>query len=280
MLLDQATPADLPAVAALVNSAYRGDSSRQGWTTEADYLGGQRTDAETLAADLAAIPGARVMLLRDEQDLLATVWLEPKTPTTWYLGMLTVRPSLQDRGSGRSLLAGAEDLARTAGVQLMQMTVVLSATQIFKLVIDSQRNALATQNVQESLKYFLEVTAKEMRMAQKSNGVCPGISSGQIFVVTSNAYGNSLSFKNYYGECVTYAVTLDGTTPRFRITRNAASDFISPAKISIDALNFVLADDAQTQPTITINIKAHALNSAQFKSEMVIQSSIASRYYK
>ena len=124
MLLDQATPADLPAVAALVNSAYRGDSSRQGWTTEADYLGGQRTDAETLGADLAANPGARVMVLRDGRDLLGTVWLEPKTPTTWYLGMLTVRPSLQDRGSGRRLLAGAEDLARTEGIQLMQMTVV------------------------------------------------------------------------------------------------------------------------------------------------------------
>ena len=123
MLLDQATPADLPAVAALVNSAYRGDSSRQGWTTEADYLGGQRTDAETLGADLAANPGARVMVLRDGRDLLGTVWLEPKTPTTWYLGMLTVRPSLQDRGSGRRLLAGAEDMARTEAVSYTHLTL-------------------------------------------------------------------------------------------------------------------------------------------------------------
>lgn len=51
-----AAHSDLPAVANLVNSAYRGESSRQGWTTEADYLGGQRTDAETLARDLAEDP--------------------------------------------------------------------------------------------------------------------------------------------------------------------------------------------------------------------------------
>ena len=51
-----ATASDLPAIAALVNSAYRGDSSRQGWTTEADYLGGQRTDAQALGHDLATNP--------------------------------------------------------------------------------------------------------------------------------------------------------------------------------------------------------------------------------
>ncbi|OXE36150.1 MAG: GNAT family N-acetyltransferase [Phenylobacterium zucineum] len=124
MLLDQATPADLPAIAALVNSAYRGESSRQGWTTEADYLGGQRTDPETLAAELAANPGARIMLLRDGADLLGTVRLEPKGGGTWYLGMLTVQPGRQDRGAGRALLTAAEDLARSEGIQRLEMTVV------------------------------------------------------------------------------------------------------------------------------------------------------------
>ena len=40
-----ATVQDAPEIAILVNSAYRGDSSRQGWTTEADLLDGTRTDA-------------------------------------------------------------------------------------------------------------------------------------------------------------------------------------------------------------------------------------------
>jgi ribosomal protein S18 acetylase RimI-like enzyme len=126
MSLLPATPDDLADVAALVNSAYRGETSRQGWTTEADYLDGQRTDVVTLAADLAANPDARLLLLRDAEDgpLLGTVWLEPAGHGTWYLGMLTVRPDLQDRRLGRTLLEAAEAHAAAAGATRMRMTVV------------------------------------------------------------------------------------------------------------------------------------------------------------
>jgi ribosomal protein S18 acetylase RimI-like enzyme len=121
-----ADPSELPAIAALVNSAYRGESSRLGWTTEADYLGGQRTDAQTLAGDLAANPQAAVMTLRDEVGgpLLGCVWLEPTDGGAWYLGMLTVRPDLQDRQLGRTMLAAAETHVRERGAQRVRMTVI------------------------------------------------------------------------------------------------------------------------------------------------------------
>jgi ribosomal protein S18 acetylase RimI-like enzyme len=127
MPLFSAAPAELPAVAALVNSAYRGDVSRQGWTTEADYIDGQRTDAEALAADLAANPRAKLLVLRDtpDADLLGTVWLEPVGEgEAWYLGMLTVRPDLQARQLGRSLLKAAEASAAAAGARRIRMTVI------------------------------------------------------------------------------------------------------------------------------------------------------------
>jgi ribosomal protein S18 acetylase RimI-like enzyme len=127
MPLFPAAPAELPAVAALVNSAYRGDASRRGWTTEADYIDGQRTDADALAADLAANPRARLLVLRDavEADLLGTVWLEPVDEgEAWYLGMLTVRPDLQARQLGRSLLDEAEAAAAAAGARRVRMTVI------------------------------------------------------------------------------------------------------------------------------------------------------------
>ena len=126
MALTVATADDLPAVAALVNSAYRGETSRQGWTTEADYIDGQRTDAAILARDLAETPGARLLMLRDEAGgLLGTVWLEPVGgEETWYLGMLTVRPDLQARGTGRELLAAAEGAAAELGATRIRMTVV------------------------------------------------------------------------------------------------------------------------------------------------------------
>lgn len=126
MPLFPATAADLPAIADLVNSAYRGESSRQGWTTEADYLDGQRTDPATLAADLAEQPEAVLLTLRDQADglLLGSVWLEPAGPEVWYLGMLTVRPDLQDRKLGREMLAAAEAYATERGARRIRMTVV------------------------------------------------------------------------------------------------------------------------------------------------------------
>ena len=127
MPLFRAAPEDLPAIAQLVNSAYRGESSRRGWTTEADFLGGQRTDVDSLARDLAINPGAQLLMMRDEPHgpLLGSVWLEPlKDGATWLLGMLTVRPDLQDQQHGRGLLGMAEQEVRTAGGRCVRITVI------------------------------------------------------------------------------------------------------------------------------------------------------------
>ena len=126
MPLTPADPRDLEAVAALVNSAYRGETSRRGWTTEADYLDGQRTDAETLRRDLAGNENAVLLTYRDGEDglLLGTVWLEPAGEEAWYLGMLTVRPDQQARQLGRTVLAGAEAEAARRGAKRVIMTVV------------------------------------------------------------------------------------------------------------------------------------------------------------
>lgn len=109
-----------------MNSAYRGETSRAGWTTEADYIEGQRTDPETLARDLAAEPRARILVRCDDDGtLLGVVWLEPVGEgEAWYLGMLTVRPDLQARGLGREVLADAEAWVRAAGGRRVRMTVV------------------------------------------------------------------------------------------------------------------------------------------------------------
>lgn len=158
--------------------------------------------------------------------------------------------------------------------------IMLSSTSIFKMVIDSQRSALAAQNVQESLKYFLEVTAKEIRMAQKNEGICLGISPEEIYAVSEQDGSNSLSFRSYYDECVTYSLVTDGDTQRFRITRNNESGFISPAAIYLDNLKFVLSPVIDGQPMVTMSIKAHALGTAAARSEMTLQTSITSRYYR
>jgi len=115
---------DLAGLAALVNSAYRGETSRAGWTTEADLLGGQRTDAESLRT-LVAAPGNVLLVLRAEPGPVACVHLQQKAGGVCHLGMLTVSPRLQSAGLGRRLLAAAESWAvRHMGATAMEMTVI------------------------------------------------------------------------------------------------------------------------------------------------------------
>jgi ribosomal protein S18 acetylase RimI-like enzyme len=102
---------DARALVALVNSAYRGDSSRAGWTTEADLLGGQRTDEDALIEFIGRgeTMGDRAMLVHERDGhLIACVQLERRGQGA-YLGMLTIMPTLQSSGLGKALLASAEE---------------------------------------------------------------------------------------------------------------------------------------------------------------------------
>jgi ribosomal protein S18 acetylase RimI-like enzyme len=124
MPLHPAAPADLPAVVDLVNLAYRGSDA--GWNTEAGYIVGDRLTLSLLQADLEASPQARLLVWRDAPDepLLGCVWLEPAGVEACYLGMLTVRPDLQARRLGRTILEEAERLAGAQGARRVRMTVV------------------------------------------------------------------------------------------------------------------------------------------------------------
>ncbi|MGW4380397.1 GNAT family N-acetyltransferase [Kitasatospora sp. NPDC004531] len=114
---------DVPAVVALVESAYRGEASRAGWTTEADLLDGRRTD-EAGVAELLARPESVVLLAERDGALLACCHVE-RRGAAGYFGMFSVSPAAQGGGLGRQVLARAEEWARTAwGVAEMEMTVI------------------------------------------------------------------------------------------------------------------------------------------------------------
>ena len=89
-------------------------------------LGGQRTDPSMLRADLAAAPGATILTMRESEagEIIGSVWLEPRGEAAWYLGMLTINPSVQAGGLGRALLEHAERFALAAGAQTMRLTVI------------------------------------------------------------------------------------------------------------------------------------------------------------
>ncbi|MBN8480171.1 MAG: GNAT family N-acetyltransferase [Xanthomonadales bacterium] len=114
---------DVAAVVALVESAYRGDASREGWTTEADLLDGQRIDVAGVRA-IIDDPLARVLLAFDSDRLVACCELR-RAGNDAYFGMFSVRPDGQGRGVGGRLLGEAERIARLHwNCRGMRMTVI------------------------------------------------------------------------------------------------------------------------------------------------------------
>lgn len=113
---------DAPMLSELVNAAYRGDSSRKGWTTEADLLDGTRTDANAIK-DLIANPGTLVLKYLEGEKILGCVELNRKGDRL-YLGMLTVDPSCQGKGIGKILMTAAEKEAGNQRCQSIFMTVI------------------------------------------------------------------------------------------------------------------------------------------------------------
>jgi N-acetylglutamate synthase-like GNAT family acetyltransferase len=114
---------DAPALVALINSAYRGESSKAGWSTEADLLGGQRTDVDWIA-DMIRSPANVILVHEEDGVLVGCVHLE-RTGEECYLGLLTVLPTLQARGVGRQIIAAAEAWAvEHWSSRSMHMTVI------------------------------------------------------------------------------------------------------------------------------------------------------------
>ncbi|GHF56481.1 GNAT family N-acetyltransferase [Streptomyces griseosporeus] len=123
LVFRDATDADVDALVVLVESAYRGDASRAGWTTEADILDGQRTDPEGVL-EVIKSPDSRLLTVERDGEIVACCQLEHRGDYA-YFGMFAVRPSLQGAGLGKVIIAEAERQAReTWGVREMHMTVI------------------------------------------------------------------------------------------------------------------------------------------------------------
>jgi ribosomal protein S18 acetylase RimI-like enzyme len=118
-----ATEQDVDAIVKLVNSAYRGDYSKQGWTTEADILGGQRTDPESMRL-IIQDHNNQIELAIEDNKIIGSFHARWDLPSSLYFGMLTIEPSLQNSGLGKKLLAHVESMARAKKVDRILMSVI------------------------------------------------------------------------------------------------------------------------------------------------------------
>jgi ribosomal protein S18 acetylase RimI-like enzyme len=125
----QATYSDIPRIVELLNLAYRGDSSRKGWTTEADLIAGNvRSDAANVSA-VMDIPGSVFLVFEGPDGLQGCVNLQ-KQGSRLYLGMFAVDPEAQGMGIGKQLLAASDTHAREQGCASIYMTVITVRTEL------------------------------------------------------------------------------------------------------------------------------------------------------
>ncbi len=114
----------------LVNSAYRGDSSKKGWTTEADLLDGLRTDAQGVV-EMIETPNARIELAVEGDEILGCVYVCCGEDEV-YFGMLTVNPNQQNLGTGKKLLSRVEELAKEWDKKTIRMTVISTRIELIE----------------------------------------------------------------------------------------------------------------------------------------------------
>ena len=129
LVFRKATLVDVTQIVTLVNSAYRGETSRAGWTTEAEVLDGQRTDADEVS-DLISAENSLILLYLMDGKIIGTVHLRHDNGAA-YLGMLVIKPGFQGQGTGKKLMQSAEETAiKMWGVGKVLMTVITLRTEL------------------------------------------------------------------------------------------------------------------------------------------------------
>lgn len=160
--------------------------------------------------------------------------------------------------------------------------VMLSALGIFNFVLEDQRNSISSQNIQEGVRYALEMMSKEIRAAQISNTECYGAGTKQVFNAPSVS---ELRFKNKYGVCTTY--NLNGN--RIQITRGAgAPEFLTSSKVRVTNLRFEIVDNdigappgAKVQPKVTILMDMETtIGKTAQGNKVKIQTTVSGRIYE
>lgn len=122
--IDFAVIEDLNDVVNLVNSAYRGESGKQGWTTESDIIGGQRTEKACLLEDINRENSDIIIVRNACNEIVGCCHVEKSENNSCYLGMLSVKPTLQKSGIGKLLICESARYAKSMKCEVIEITVI------------------------------------------------------------------------------------------------------------------------------------------------------------
>ena len=121
--ISKASIPDIPQLLKLINSAYRGEDAKKGWTHEAELIDGDIRTDETSLKQVINTPGAVILKYEQDGRIAGCVYLQKKGDRL-YLGMLAVSPEIQAQGIGKKLLNAATEHAKKNGCSMIEMTVI------------------------------------------------------------------------------------------------------------------------------------------------------------
>lgn len=169
MIFRNATINDISTITSLLNRSYRGESSRAGWTTEADLLSGKRID-ETGLNQLLNAPDSLILIAQSDETILATIHAHRENDTV-HFGLFAVEPILQGGGIGKALLAYAESEAKhTWGINTAVMEVITHRSELIEYyerrgyVRTGEMIAFPESNLWEMHADFLEFAVLSKRL--------------------------------------------------------------------------------------------------------------------
>lgn len=137
---------DAEKITALVNSVYRGENSKKGWTTEADFLSGIRI-TEVKVKEIIEGKNDVIILALLEGIIIGGVHLE-NAGSYSYLGMLSVDVYFQDKGIGKILINECERYTKEVlGLSEIRMKVISRRTELIEYY--NRRGYSATGELEE-----------------------------------------------------------------------------------------------------------------------------------
>ncbi len=144
MTISKASIGDVVDLLPMINSAYRGETSRLGWTTEADLLDGIRIDEKSLK-DMLSNSDSTLLKVENNKTIIGCVYLK-KEDNKLYRGMLTVMPTLQNNGIGKMLLLEAENQALVFGCSIIYMRVITVRIELIEWYL--RHGYIATRKIE------------------------------------------------------------------------------------------------------------------------------------
>ncbi len=121
---------DINRIKDLLNNAYRGEASKQGWTTEANIIAGDTRTDDNMLKEVMKTPGSVILIYKNDDELITGCVNLQQHGDKIYLGMFSVSPKLQGKGIGKHLLFAAEEYASHAQCRAIYMSVISVRTEI------------------------------------------------------------------------------------------------------------------------------------------------------